>query len=260
LASWLTGTVLSRKSKLPCRVLHGRGVGRQQHLVGTEAERVRALVGRSRDHHDMRAERLGEFQPHMAEPAKADDADGLARTDAPVLQRRIGGDAGAEQRCHRLQIEALRDLHDEMLVDDDPVGIAAEDEIVGSALPGIIGPGRDGLAILLQCAPAGPAMAARIHHAADARQIAGAKRGDGTADRGDAADDLVAGHHRIERIAPVVAALVEIGVADAAIEDLDLHIARAGVAPLEAERLQGRILAFGHISDRIEHRINLPFS
>ena len=45
----------------------------------------------------MGAERLGELDAHMAEPADADDADLLARADLPVAQRRPGGDAGAEQ-------------------------------------------------------------------------------------------------------------------------------------------------------------------
>ena len=45
---------------------------------------VRRLAGRGCDHHDMRAERLGEFDAHMAEATKADDADFLARAHLPV--------------------------------------------------------------------------------------------------------------------------------------------------------------------------------
>ena len=58
------------------------------------------------------------------------------------------------------------------------------------------------------------------------------------ADRGDPADDLVAGHQRIEAHPPLVADGVQVGVADAAKQDVDLHIRRAGVAALEGERLE----------------------
>ena len=41
------------------------------------------------------------------------------------------------------------------------------------------------------------------------------------ADAGDPPDDLVAGHHREDRAAPLVPGLVDVGVADAAVVDVD---------------------------------------
>ena len=44
----------------------------------------------------------------MAEAAEAHDADLLALADVPVAQRRVGGDAGAEQRRHGGEVELVR--------------------------------------------------------------------------------------------------------------------------------------------------------
>ena len=57
----------------------------------------------------MGAERLGELHAHVAEAAQADDADLLAVADFPMPQRRVGGDAGAEQRRGRGEVQGARD-------------------------------------------------------------------------------------------------------------------------------------------------------
>ena len=57
----------------------------------------------------------------MAEAAEADDRDLLAGAGAPVAQRRVGRDAGAQQRRGDLERDALGDLDDEVLVDDDVI-------------------------------------------------------------------------------------------------------------------------------------------
>ena len=179
--------------------------------------------------------RLGEFDAHMAKAAETDDADLLARPHFPVPQRRIGGDAGAQQRRHRLEVEIFRHLRDETLLDHDLFGIAAEGEVFRFPLATVIGPREAFFAELFEIGLARRAMAAGIDHAADGGEIAGLEPGHTGADLDHPADDLVAGHHRIERIAPVVAGLMQVGMADAAIENVDLHVVRAGVAALDAE-------------------------
>ena len=47
------------------------------------------------------------------------------------------------------------------------------------------------------------------------------------ADGRDDARDLVAGDHREDRHAPLVPRLVDVGVADAAVLDVDLHVVAA---------------------------------
>jgi len=53
------------------------------------------------------APKAWEFYAHVAEPAEPGDTDLLARADPPMAQRRIGGDASAEQRRHAGQIELV---------------------------------------------------------------------------------------------------------------------------------------------------------
>ena len=67
--------------------------------------------------------------------------------------------------------------------------------------------------------------AARVHEAAHADGVADLELLHAAADRRHAADDLVARHGRILGEAPFVAGEVQVGVADAAIEDFNLHIA-----------------------------------
>ena len=173
----------------------------------------------------------------MAEAAKADDSDPLARADLPVPQGRIGGDAGAEQRRHRLEIEVFGNLGDETLLDDDLFGISAEGQVLRTAFSVVIGQGAALGAILFEPGLAGLAAAARIDHAADGGEIAGLELRDMRPDLDHAADDLMARNHGIKRIAPVIARLMEVGMADAAIKDVDLDVMRAGIATLETERL-----------------------
>jgi hypothetical protein len=89
------------------------------------------------------------------------------------------------------------------------------------------------LAVLLLALFAVAAHAARVHEAADAREVALLELRHLGAHARDAADDLVAGHHRVDGAAPLVAHLVDVRVADAAVLNLDEHVARAHVAPVE---------------------------
>jgi len=50
------------------------------------------------------------------------------------------------------------------------------------------------------------------------------------------ADDLVAGHHREDRCAPLAAGLMNVGVADAAVFDVDQHVVLARLAAGEGVR------------------------
>ena len=57
--------------------------------------------------------------------------------------------------------------------------------------------------------------------------------GDGRADFGDTPDDLMAGDNRVDgghELAPLVADRMKIGVADAAEQDFDLHVAFGWIA------------------------------
>ncbi len=86
---------------------------------------------------------------------------------------------------------------------------------------------------------------ARVDHAADADEVADLDLGHARPDLGHPPDDLVARHARVDRVAPVVLGLVDVRVAHAAPEDVELHVGRADVRPLELDRAEGgeRVLA-----------------
>ena len=98
------------KSKVPAAA-HRLGVLRNQHFVGAERPGVVALAGRGGDHGDMGAERMGELDAHMTQPAEPGDADPLARPDPIFLERRIGRDAGRVRGA--ADVEAVGQFQDE---------------------------------------------------------------------------------------------------------------------------------------------------
>ena len=132
-------------------------------------------------------------------------------------------------------------MQDKALIDDDAVRVAA----VGDASEVLVGKVvREGQvrAELLKARLALGTGAVGIDHAADGREVAGLEVRHGGADLGDAADDLMAGDARVDRrhhVAPLIADLVEIGVADAAEQDLDLHVVFGRIAARDVVEASG---------------------
>ena len=94
-------------------------------MVGAEAQAVLLLLQRLREHGDLRAHGVGDLDGHVPEAAEADDGDLLAGPGAPVSQRGVGGDAGAQQRRGGGRVDALGHAQDVVGVDDDVGGVAA---------------------------------------------------------------------------------------------------------------------------------------
>ncbi|GAA3258606.1 hypothetical protein GCM10020258_19890 [Sphingomonas yabuuchiae] len=82
-------------------------------------------------------------------------------------------------------------------------------------------------------------MAAAVDHAADTDQIADLVPGHVAADGGHAADDLMSRHARILGARPFAARGVQVGMADAAIKDVDRDIVALRVATLEGKGASG---------------------
>src|SRR5581483_8901508 len=223
------------------------GIARRDEIVRAEAQRILAFPGRVAQHRDLRAHRLGELDAHVPEPAEPDDADFLPGPNLPVAQRRIGRDAGAQQRRRAVERHTVGNLDDEVFVHDDARRIAAVSRRLFVLLVAVVSEAPAALAVLLVAGPARLAFAARIDETADAYGVAGAIFFHLPADGGDAAHDLVAGDHWKYRVGPFAARLVNVRVADAAINDIDQHIAPAGLAPLDrigrqrARRSQRRV-------------------
>ena len=146
---------------------------------------------------------------------------------------RVCRDPGAEERRRPGEIEVGGDAQHEMLVDDDAVGVAA----VGHASEILVGRVKGERQVRTEVLKAGFALGAGavgVDQAADRDEVAGLVLGDGGADCGDTADDLMAGDDRVDsghELAPLVADGMEIGVADAAEEDFDLHVVFGWIAP-----------------------------
>jgi hypothetical protein len=84
-------------------------------------------------------------------------------------------------------------------------------------------------------------MTARVHQATYTDDLVALETGDLLADTGHPPDDFVTRHDRILFPAPVVTDVVDIGVANAAKQDLDLDVVWTQVAALEGKRHKIRL-------------------
>jgi hypothetical protein len=95
--------------------------------------------------------------------------------------------------------------------------------------------------------------AAGIDEAADSDSVTGFEFGDGTSDLFDHTDDLMTRNHRVEGATPFISGHVNVGVADAAMGDLELDIMIAWFAALEGERGYRRGGALGGVAFGWKH-------
>jgi hypothetical protein len=142
----------------------------------------------------------------------------------------------------------------EGFVHDDGVGITAVGLAAGVFVRGVVGEDGAGGAELFVAIAAVFAGAAGIHQAAHGGEVADLEFFDAGADFDDAAEDFVAGHAGIGGAVPFVAGDMDIGVADAAVQDLDLHVLRAGLAALDDGRGERRGCVQNRISFGVKHR------
>ena len=179
-----------------------------------------------------------------------------------MAQRRVGCDSRAEDRSSRCRVHARGNLEHEILTHDNDIRVAAEgvvapvhvlagDRLFRRNRRAVVGLQERvrAFAIVLVTGAAGLARLAAVHHAADADQVAHGVAGDARPDRTHAPGHLVAGHARIDRVAPIVLGLMDVRVADAAEQHLDFHLAGTSGFALEPERLQPRETVFGCVTD-----------
>lgn len=96
---------------------------------------------------------------------------------------------------------------------------------------------------LLQAGPALGATPVEVDQPAHRGEVAGLEPGDCGADLGDPADDLMAEDAGVDgghEAASLVTDMMEIGVADAAEQDGDLHVVCGGLAPRDCGGGKGR--------------------
>jgi hypothetical protein len=155
-----------------------------------------------------------------------------------MLERGIGGDAGTKQGRRALERNVLWDREHVILVDRDAGRVAAKGRRLAVTLVAVVGERHADLAILLLAFAAGRAAAAGIDEAADADDVAGLPFLHMVADLDHLADNLVARDHGEDRVVPLVLHLMNVGVTDAAIKNVNQNVVRARFAPLDGPRRQ----------------------
>jgi hypothetical protein len=196
---------------------------------------------------------MSKFYSHVAQSAEADYANFLAFGDAPVMHGGVCRDAGTEQRRGCGGMELGGDAQDEVFIDDDAFGVAAVGHASEMLVPGV--EGEDHIrAELFEASFAIRARAVRVDHTAHRGEIAGLVLGNRRADLRDTTDDLMTRDNRIvgrHELAPFVPDRMQIGVADAAEEDLDLHVAFSRFATVDLGGSQRRCRTAGGVSFRV---------
>ncbi len=147
-------------------------------------------------------------------------------------QGRVSRDARAQQGRGSGQVEVGGNAKNEVLVDHDAVGVAAVRHASHVLVREVVSKGKV-VTKLLEPSLALGTGAIGVHDAAHGSKVAGLELGHARTDLSHPPDDFMAGNARINgrhQSAPLIAGLVEVGVADAAEENLDLHVVFGGIA------------------------------
>src|SRR6201993_81694 len=179
---------------------------------------------------------MRQFDTHVSQPSQTDNGNLFPGARLPMAQGRVERDAGTEQRCAGVEWQIGGHAQHIILVDDDSVGVTA----VGRGaffVPSVVGPHRLHAAVLFKAALTLRAGTARVDKATDTHFVAHFIFGHAVADGSYYAGDLVPRHHGEDRfflvVAPFVARLMNIGMANPAIFDLNDDIVLAWLATLE---------------------------
>ena len=154
-----------------------------------------------------------------------------------MAQRRVGRDSGAQQGRRSVKLETVRNADDEVLVDDDVLGVAAVcDRSV--TVDRAVGLRVAGEAVLLVARQAVLALAAGVDHAADADAVTGREVGHVGADLGDDAGYFVPGYRGVGDLSPLAACEVDVRVTDTAELDVDPDVLRPERSTLDLQRTE----------------------
>ena len=174
----------------------------------------------------------------MAKTTDPDHAHAASLADLVPLERRIRGDPVTQERRDTSKGHALLDPQGKLFPDDDMGGVAALRGRLPVEFGAVVREGDVFLAELLLVGPAGLAGAAGVHQAADARQVADLEAPNLLPRGNDRADNFMPRHTRVGGRPPLRPGRVDVGVADAAVGDLDDDVVGPRIAAVEAKGLQ----------------------
>src|SRR4029453_4516271 len=189
----------------------------------------------------------------MAESAETDHSHFLAPGDAPVMHGGVRSDSGTEQRRGCVEVKIRGHAQNKMFINNDAFGVAAVGPASEMLVRGI--EGKDHVrAVLFKASFALRTGTIGIDHTADRDDIARFVLRDCRADLRHTPHDFMTGDNRVNsghELAPLVAHRMQIGVADAAEQDFNLHVAISWMATLDLGGGQRRCLAGSGVSLRV---------
>src|SRR5213080_1165580 len=173
----------------------------------------------------------GQLHCHVAQPTQPDDADLLARADVEMPERRVGGDTGAAQGSRGGEWKLRGNLEGVILVHDHVRRIPTVRRRLLVFLCSVVSEDEMIFAILLQAYFAACAHPAGIDETADASKFVDLESLHLGSDPRHASDDFMAGDHGEYRAVPLIPCLMDVGVADSTVKNLNEQIIRTWAAP-----------------------------
>ena len=173
----------------------------------------------------------------MAQSAEPQHGYLLARSDVPLGDRRIGGDAGAQQRSCRHEVQGIGNTANKPLIDDDFLRVAAlSDSSVD--IPGVVSTDRPVEARLLLPCLALLTVSARVDQTSDAYSVSRFVLRDlGTNSLNDSGNLMTDGQREV-RLAPLVANGVNVRMTDSSSFNVDDDVVGTRVSSFNLDNFE----------------------
>src|SRR5579884_2629424 len=216
-----------------CMLLHFGIVLRIDDLIRPEPFCVGSFIRTSGKDDHLRAESICKFYRHVAQAAKTDNSNFVPSFDPSTSQRRIRCDSSAKQRGCAREIEVLGHVQNKVLIYDHALRIAAVSHASEVLVRRIVRKRWLAGTELFLARGTKRACSVGIHYTADSRKIAFLEFRDCIARLHHAPNDLMPGNAGITRRqnrSKIVMHEMQVGVADAAEKNFDLHIFRLRLA------------------------------
>src|SRR5579871_6279932 len=161
----------------------------------------------------MSAKSMRKFETHVSQTTQTDDTNFLSFAYFPVAQRRVGRDAGTEQRRCGSEICLFGNFESEVLIHDDAFAVATVCDTAQNFVFGVVGESGHVLAVVFQATLAVITSAAAVHQTAYRCEIAGFEFLDVSTDVGYTSGNFVswyAGINGGHKFVPFVTNLMQV--------------------------------------------------
>ncbi|MNO95323.1 hypothetical protein D3C76_869610 [compost metagenome] len=224
-------------------------------MMGAECAGIISLAGRSSDYRNLGTERNTELDGHVAQAAQADDRQARTGLDAVRAHWRPHSDACAQQRAGKARVQRRRHTQHKLLAHNDVLGVATAGHFAADAVQAVIGRCHALGAMRFLVVLASRTLLAAVDQATHGNKIASTVTADGAAHGGDPADNLVAWYTGKTCGVPVVVHIVHVGMADAAVVDVDGDIVVTQRPTVETHRLKRRVGFMDAVADTSGHAV-----